>query len=301
MLRPPTTQMSRVQSQRTLIWRPNDKKNGGLRQGPRLVAMYCKFDQWFWASILTKTGHFHKEERSVTHVTAPDIANFKSTVPKDIYMKDQWQENGVFFVGTTFSRNVLQIWPVILSLNFDQNWAFPQGSEVCNACYGPRQRKFPVYRPKGHLYEGPVTRKMEVWCRDHVKSHCTANLTSDFQLQFWPKTGHFPKEERSVTHVTAPDNANVTCTVPKDTYMKAQWQENWRFVSGTTFSRTVLQIWPVILSINFDQNWAFPQGSEVRNACYGPQQRKCHVYSPEGHLYESPVTRNMEVWGRDHV
>jgi len=174
----------------------------------------------------------------------------------------------------------MRIRQVILIINFDPKLGtFPQGNEVHSEYYGPRQRKYHVYSPKGHLYEGPMTRKMEVWGRDHVRSHCTANSTSDFDHQFWPKTGHFPKEVRSVTHATAPENANVTCTVPKDTYMKVQWQEKRRFEIGTTFSRTVLQIWPEILSINFDQNWAFPQGSEVRNACYGPRERKCHVYS----------------------
>jgi len=183
----------------------------------------------------------------------------------------------------------MRIRQVILIINFDPKLGtFPQGNEVHSEYYGPRQRKYHVYSPKGHLYEGPMTRKMEVWGRDHVRSHCTANSTSDFDHQFWPKTGHFPKEVRSVTHATAPENANVTCTVPKDTYMKVQWQEKRRFEIGTTFSRTVLQIWPVILSINFEHNWAFPQGSEVRNACYGPRQ---HVHRPKGHLYEGLMTR----------
>ena len=160
--------MSRVQSQRALIWKPNDKKIGGLCQGPRLVALYFKFDQWFWALILTKTGRFPKEVRSVTHVTAPNNANVTCIVPKDTYMKDQWQETWRFEAGTTFSRTILKIQPVILSINFDKKLGIPQGRELRNTCYGPRQCKFHVYRPKRHLYEGSMRRKTEVWGRDHV-------------------------------------------------------------------------------------------------------------------------------------
>ena len=144
-------------------------------------------------------------------------------------------------------------------------------------------------------------KKMEVWGRDHVWSHCTANLTSDFDHQFWPKTGHFEKEVRSVAHVTAPTT--------QMSHLQSQRTLIWRFndkIKGglSQGPRSVALhckfdqlFWSSILT----QNRAFRQKSEVGNACYGPRQRKCHVYSPKGQLCEAPMKRKMEVWGRDHV
>ena len=104
-------------------------------------------------TVRTPYGH---RTGTVRHRTTPYRTPYRTYGPRRGYFP------GICVQGGYLRSGKGSISMGRAGIDYDQKWAIPQGCEVRNSSYGPRQCKCHVHSPMRPSYKGPVTIKMEV-------------------------------------------------------------------------------------------------------------------------------------------